>query len=99
VHADGFAGFNGLFGPDKADEQACVVHVRRKFFEEAERTGAPIAKEAVKRIGKLYNVEKEAKGKSPAERVALRQEKARRKPGENQEKTKRKPRESQADLR
>ena len=76
VHADGFAGFNGLFGEDKADEQACMVHVRRKFFEEAERTGAPIAKEAVKRIGKLYDVEKEAKSKSPDERVALRQEKA-----------------------
>lgn len=76
VHADGFAGFNGLFGPDKADEQACMVHVRRKFFDEAERTGAAIAKDAVKRIGKLYDVEKEAKGKSPEERVALRQAKA-----------------------
>jgi transposase len=76
VHADGFAGFNGLFGEDKADEQACMVHVRRKFFDEAERTGAAIAKDAVKRIGKLYDVEKEARGKSPEERVALRQEKA-----------------------
>jgi uncharacterized protein (DUF1810 family) len=53
-----------------------MVHVRRKFYEEAERTGAAIATEAVKRIGKLYDVEKEAKGKSPAERAALRQEKA-----------------------
>lgn len=53
-----------------------MVHVRRKFFEEAERTGAAIAKEAVKRIGTLYNVEKEAKGKSPEEWVALRQAKA-----------------------
>ena len=55
---------------------ACMVHVRRKFFEEAERTGAPIAKEAVKRIGTLYDVEREAKGKCPEDRVALRQEKA-----------------------
>jgi uncharacterized protein (DUF1810 family) len=85
VHADGFAGFNGLFGADKADDQACMVHVRRKFYEEAERTGAAIATEAVKRIGKLYDVEKEAKGKSPVERVALRQEPAARK---NQEKAK-----------
>ncbi len=76
VHADGFAGFNGLFGPDKADERACMVHVRRKFYDEAERINAPIAKEAVKRIGKLYEVEKEARGKSPEERVALPQEKA-----------------------
>ena len=76
VHADGFTGFNGLFGEGKADEQACMVHVRRKFFDEAERTDAPIAKEAIKRIAKLYAVEDEARGKSPEQRVALRQKKA-----------------------
>lgn len=88
VHVDGFAGFNGLFGGDKgersnatgsretANEQACMVHVRRKFFEEAERTDAPIAKHAVKQIALLYAVEDEARGKSPEERVILRQEKA-----------------------
>ncbi len=76
VHADGFAGFNGLFGPDKAGEQACMVHVRRKFVDEAERTGSDIAKQAAIRIARLYAVEKEARGKPPEERVALRQEKA-----------------------
>jgi len=34
----------------EADEQACMVHVRRKFFDEAERTCAAIAKEAIKRM-------------------------------------------------
>lgn len=76
VHADGYAGFNGLFGEGKADEQACIVHVRRKFVDEFERTGASIAEVAIKQISKLYDVEKQAKGKSPEERVALRQEKA-----------------------
>ena len=76
VHADGYAGFNGLFGEDKANEQACMVHVRRKFTDEFERTGAAIAEEAIKRIGKLYAVEKEAKGKPPEVRAILRQEKA-----------------------
>lgn len=76
VHADGFAGFNGLFGKDKADEQACMVHVRRKFVDEFERTGSDIAKQAITLIADLYAVEKEARGKSPEERVALRQEKA-----------------------
>jgi len=76
VHADGYAGFNGLFGEDKADEQACMVHARRKFFDDFERTGSAIAHEAVKRIAKLYAVEKEAKGKLPEERAALRQAKA-----------------------
>ena len=76
VHADGFAGFNGLFGKDKADEQACMVHVRRKFVDEFERTGADIAKHAITQIADLYAVEKEVRGKLPKERVALRQEKA-----------------------
>ena len=50
-----------------------MVHVRRKFYDEAERAGEAIAKNAVKRISKLYDVEEEARGKSPEERVALRQ--------------------------
>jgi len=76
VHADGFAGFNGLFGDDKAVEMACMVHVRRKFVDEFERTGAGAAKHAITQIAELYAVEKEARGKTPEERVALRQEKA-----------------------
>ncbi len=76
VHADGYTGFNGLFGEGKADEQACMVHVRRKFTDEHTRTGAAIAGGAIKRIGRLYDIEKQAKGKSPEERVILRQEKA-----------------------
>uniref|UniRef100_UPI00355ACECF IS66 family transposase n=1 Tax=Ruegeria jejuensis TaxID=3233338 RepID=UPI00355ACECF len=76
AHADGFAGFNGLFGDDKAAEMACMVHVRRKFVDEFERTGADIAKHTITQIAELYVVEKEAKGKTPEERVTLRQEKA-----------------------
>jgi transposase len=76
VHADGFAGFNGLFGEGKAQEQACIVHVRRKFVDEFERTGSDIAKGAIERIAKLYAVEKVAKGKPADERVALRMEHA-----------------------
>ena len=76
VHADGFAGFNGLFGADKAREQACIVHIRRKFVDEFERTGLPIAKEALERIAQLYAVEKDAKGKPSAERASIRAERA-----------------------
>ena len=53
-----------------------MVHVRRKFVDEFERTGADIAKQAIKLIADLYAVEKEVRGKIPEERVALRQEKA-----------------------
>ena len=72
IHADGFTGFNGLFGDGKASEQACMVHVRRKFVDIYESEGSAIAEEAIKRIASLYAVEKEARYKPAEDRVALR---------------------------
>ena len=76
VHADGYSGFNGLFGHDKADEMACMAHVRRKFVDVFASQGNAIAEEAIRQIAELYAVEKEARGKSPDARVALRQARA-----------------------
>ena len=76
VHADGYSGFNGLFGENKADEMACMTHVRRKFVDVFASQGNAIAEEAIRRIAELYGVEKEARGKAPDERVALRQARA-----------------------
>ncbi len=76
VHADGYAGFNGLFGKDKAEEMACMAHIRRKFVDVYAAQGGAIAEEAIKRIAALYVVEKQARGKSPAERASLRREQA-----------------------
>ena len=59
VHADGYAGFNGLFGTDKACEVACMAHTRRKFVDVQQSQGSAIAEEAVLRIAKLYGIEKE----------------------------------------
>jgi transposase len=73
VHADGYSGFNGLFGDDKANEMACMAHVRRKFVDVFASQGNAIAEEAIRRIAELYAVEKEARGKAPEARVALRQ--------------------------
>ena len=76
VHADGYTGFNGLFGEDKASEVACMAHIRRKFVDVQQSQGSAIAEEAIKRIARLYGIEKEARGHSPQERVVLRQKKA-----------------------
>ena len=76
VHADGYSGFNGLFGESKASEMACMAHIRRKFVDVQQSQGSAIAEEAIKRIAKLYAVEKLARGKSPEERAVLRQEHA-----------------------
>ena len=74
VHADGYAGFNGLFAHDKAGEMACVAHVRRKFVDVYKAQGGTVAEEAIRRIAALYAVEKQARGQSPDTRTALRQE-------------------------
>ncbi|GFE51189.1 IS66 family transposase [Roseobacter cerasinus] len=73
VHADGYSGFNGLFGENKADEMACMAHVRRKFVDVFASQGNAIAEEAIRRTAELYAVEKEVRVKSPDVRVALRQ--------------------------
>ena len=75
--ADGFTGFNGLFGEGRAKKQASMVHVRRKFVEVFERDGSVIARGAIERIARLHAVEKEARYNSPDERVIRRQAKAR----------------------
>ncbi|PLX34196.1 MAG: transposase [Hyphomicrobiales bacterium] len=76
VHADGYSGFNGLFSAEKASEVACMAHIRRKFVDVQQSQGSAIAEEAIKRIAKFYGVEKEARGRSPSERGAIRQRKA-----------------------
>ncbi len=76
VHADGYSGFNGLFGQDKAREVACLAHVRRKFVDVHKAHASPIAEEAIRRIAELYGVEKQARGLGANERRALRQAQA-----------------------
>ena len=53
-----------------------MAHVRRKFVDVFKSQGLPIAEEAIKRIARLYGVEKEARGEPPEKRVAIRQKKA-----------------------
>ncbi|MEM8800923.1 MAG: IS66 family transposase [Pseudomonadota bacterium] len=76
VHADGYSGFNGLFGEDKAHEMACMAHVRRKFVDVFASQGNAIAEEAIRRIAELYPIEKEIRGMAPEDRAAIRQARA-----------------------
>ena len=76
VHADGYSGFNGLFGDGKAGEMARMAQVRRKFVDVFASRGNAIAEEAIRRIAEIYAVEKEGRSKSPDARVALRQARA-----------------------
>jgi transposase len=76
LHADGYAGFDRLFETGRIHEIACWAHARRKFFDLHEATSSPIAKEALDRIGALYGIESEIRGRPPDERKAIRQARA-----------------------
>jgi len=51
-------------------------HGRRNFFDLAKLNKAPIAIEAVRRIDELFEIERTINGKTPEQRVAVRQEKS-----------------------
>ena len=74
AHADAYAGYNDAYRTGRVKEMACMAHVRRDFYSLFESLKLPVAGEAVLRIRKLYDVETQARGLAPAERVALRQE-------------------------
>jgi transposase len=80
MQADAFSGFNALYDakrrPAPIIEAACWSHGRRKLFDIAVLSKSPIAAEAVRRIDELFEIERSINGKTPAERVAVRQERA-----------------------
>lgn len=82
LHADAWAGFNGLYEADpqtgvaKMEQVSCWAHARRKIYEVHAATDSPAAKELLDRIGELFAIEETIRGKSPDERLTTRQERA-----------------------
>ena len=65
LQADGYSGFGPLYEvangqPATVTEVACWAHVRRYFYDIHVATNAPIAGEALQRIGQLFDVERAA---------------------------------------
>lgn len=77
LQADGYAGFNRLYEAGQIQAAACWAHVRRKFFDLEQAHASPVAAEALSRIGQLYGIEKEIRGRSPDERRQIRQDRTR----------------------
>lgn len=77
LQADGYAGFNRLYEEGRIREAGCWAHVRRKFYDLQQAHASPIAAEALARIGDLYRIEREIRGRSPDERRQVRQARAR----------------------
>jgi transposase len=76
LQADGYAGFNRLYVEGGVTEAACWAHVRRKFNDLFQAHASPIAEEALQRIGQLYGIEKEIRGRSPEDRKQIRNNRA-----------------------
>ncbi len=77
LQADGYAGFDQIYEAGRIQEAACWAHVRRKFYDLVVAHKSPVAAEALERIGALYVIEKEIRGRSPEQRRAVRNERAR----------------------
>jgi len=72
LQADGYAGFEQVYETGRIQEAACWAHVRRKFYDLHAAHKSPVAAEAMERIGALYAIEKEIRGRSPEERREIR---------------------------
>lgn len=53
----------------RIQEAACWAHVRRKFYDLQVAHASLLAAEVLKRIGELYAIESEIRGKPPEERL------------------------------
>lgn len=78
LQADGYKGYAKLYAPDEKGacrfrEAACWAHLRRDFHDVWTATGSTIAREALDRIGALYDIEREIAGQSDDIRLAARQ--------------------------
>lgn len=83
VQCDGYSAYKTLVAPERAKLPKldislafCWTHWRR-YFTDIERGGpAPIATEAIRRIGQIYAIEKAIRGNSPEARRLVRQQRS-----------------------
>jgi transposase len=77
LQADAYSGFHHLYGDGSIYEVACWAHTRRKFHDIHVVHRSPTTTEALARIGALYGIEDEIRGKSAELRCSVRQTSAR----------------------
>jgi transposase len=79
LHADAFSGYDGLYLPDPRTAQAriievaCNAHARRKFYE-ARGSDALRSHQALAYYRQVYELERQAKDSSDAQRLQMRQD-------------------------
>jgi transposase len=72
---DDFAGYKACFG-QAVTEIGCMAHARRKFYDLHKANQSQLAEYALRQIGLLYEIERQAKTLAPDQRQQLRQERA-----------------------
>ena len=77
LQVDGSAGYRALADQSQVRLAFCWSHVRQRFYELAAAGPAPILSEALKRIGQLYTVKMDIRGRSAEERRSARQDRSR----------------------
>jgi transposase len=77
LQADAYSGFHHLYGDGAIYEVACWAHARRKFHDIHLAHASPTTTEAMARIGELYGIEEEIRGKPAELRCSVRQARAR----------------------
>jgi transposase len=78
LQADGYKGYGKLYSPgavglSRFKEAACWAHWRRDFHDIWTSNKSEIAREALDRIGALYDIERSINGQPPEIRLAARQ--------------------------
>ncbi len=78
LQADGYKGYAKLYAPDpggapRLREAACWAHLRRDFHDFWTSTKSEIARDALDRIGKLHDIERDLSGQPADVRHAARQ--------------------------
>jgi transposase len=76
LQADAYAGFHHLYEGGSIYEVACWARARRKFHDIHVVHASPITTEAIARIGALYGIEEDVRGKPAEVRCAVRQARA-----------------------
>lgn len=80
LQADGYKGYAKLYRPEpdgslaRFREAACWAHLRRDFHDIWQSTKSEIAREALDRIGALYDIERDIIGRTAEARHAARKE-------------------------
>jgi transposase len=72
---DDYAGYKAMFHQG-VTEAGCLAHARRKFHELWDPHKSPVAEQALKFFGLLYDIEREVQALDPDERRRLRQARA-----------------------